>query len=116
MKSKLLLTVTAILELATGLALLAVPSWKATLLLGVGLDTPAPIVLGRVAGAALLAIGVSCGLESRNSWTNARPGLIGGLLVYNVAIPVLLVGAAFSGQLRGLGLWPVSVAHTASAV
>jgi hypothetical protein len=45
-----LLKLTAIIEAATGLALMAVPSVVVRLLLGSELDTSAAVTLGRVAG------------------------------------------------------------------
>jgi hypothetical protein len=53
---KKLLTITAIIEFATGLGLLAAPATLAQLLLGGTLDTPAALTVARVGGAALLAI------------------------------------------------------------
>jgi hypothetical protein len=63
----LLLIVTAALELATGIVLLVAPSLAAEVLLGVGLGSPAGVAVGRVAGATLLSIGVSCWL-GRGRW------------------------------------------------
>ena len=54
---KSLYTVTAAIELGAGLALLCSPSATVVLLVGSGLDTSAAGILGRVAGAALLALG-----------------------------------------------------------
>jgi hypothetical protein len=115
-KPKLLLIITALLEVGTGLALLAAPSSTVLLLLGVGFESPAAIVVGRVAGAAILSIGVACGLESRSLGVNSKSGLIPGLLIYNAVVPVLLAGASYGAKLHGLGLWPASVAHTAMAI
>ena len=56
---KRFLTLTAIIEAATGLALIAVPAVVVRLLLGAEISG-ASIPLGRVAGAALLALGVAC--------------------------------------------------------
>jgi hypothetical protein len=58
-KMNRLLKLTAILETATGLALTVVPS-VVRLLLGSELDTSAAVMLARVAGAALVALGVAC--------------------------------------------------------
>ena len=59
---KKLLTITAIIEAATGLGLLVAPAVLARLLLGGTLDTPAALTVARVAGAALLSLGVACWL------------------------------------------------------
>jgi len=55
---KRFLTLTAIIEAATGLALIAVPAIVVRLLLGAEISG-ASMPLGRVAGAALLALGVA---------------------------------------------------------
>jgi hypothetical protein len=52
-----LLIVTAIAETGVGLTLLLSPPLVAGLLLGVSLDSPAALVVGRIAGAALLSAG-----------------------------------------------------------
>ena len=62
MPLKNLHTVTAVIEAGAGLALGCCPSFAVKLLLGSPLDSPAAIVLGRLAGAALLALGVACWL------------------------------------------------------
>jgi len=59
---KKLLIVTAMIEIGVGLALLAFPSLLATLLLGSSLDTPAALTVARLAGGALLSLGVACWL------------------------------------------------------
>jgi len=54
-----LLKLTAIIEAATGLALMAVPSVVVQLLLG-GKISGASVPLGRVGGFALLSLGMAC--------------------------------------------------------
>jgi hypothetical protein len=71
---KALLSLTGALEAATGLALLVAPSTLVTLLLGAPLDTPAAMTVGRVAGVALIALGVACWLArddgaGRKDWS-----------------------------------------------
>ena len=116
MKAKRLLIVSAVLEGATGLALLAAPSAVVVYLAGAGLDGPAAILVGRITGAALLGIGLSCGVEGNREPGREQRGLVLGLLVYNVAVPILLVSAALSAGLRGLLFWPVCIAHAALAI
>src|SRR5688572_28750159 len=62
-----LLIVTAVIELGAGVALLARPSSSVKRLLGSRLETAADRTLGRVAGAALLALGVACALACRDA-------------------------------------------------
>jgi hypothetical protein len=103
-----LLIVTAIAEIGTGLLLLGAPSMIATLLLGAGLESAESILIAKVAGSAVLAIGLSCWLERNRDGT----GLIAGLALYNAAVVVLLVYAALVDKMNGIGIWPASGLHT----
>jgi hypothetical protein len=64
MRSAALLKATAVLELATGIGLLAAPSLVTEVLPGQPLGASVPLLVARVAGAALLAIGLACWLEA----------------------------------------------------
>lgn len=116
MSTKWLLIVTALFEVATGIALFLVPSIAVELLLGVGLVSPQAFVLGRVTGAALAALGVACWLSRHAEQRQGRIGLIAGLLMYNVAVPGLLIHAATALSLFGIALWPGCVLHAALAL
>jgi hypothetical protein len=107
---KKLLTITAIIEAATGLGLLAAPPVIARLLLGATLDTPAAVTVARVAGAALLALGVACWLARDDG-----RGLVVAMLFYNVAAVAVFAHAALGLELSGIGLWPAIGLHTALA-
>lgn len=107
-RSQALLTATAVIELPTGVALLAAPSWVAELLLGEGLGSGAAMVVGRVAGAALLALGLSCWAEIEHPKTSGLPI---GMLIYNGAVAFLLAHAARVGHMHGPVLWPAVVLH-----
>jgi hypothetical protein len=107
---KKLLTITAIIEAATGLGLLAAPAVLARLLLGGTLDTPAALTVARVGGTALLAISVACWLSRENG-----RALVAAMLLYNVVVVGLLVHAALALALSGLGLWPAIALHLAFA-
>jgi hypothetical protein len=107
---KLLLTTTAVLEAATGLGLLVAPAVLARLLLGTTLDAPAALTVARVAGAALITLGVACWLSRENG-----RALVVAMLFYNVAATAVLayaVGLALSG----IGLWPTIGLHAALAI
>jgi hypothetical protein len=88
MKTRSLLIATAVIELTTGIALLVTPSLTVELLLGEALGSAASIVVGRLAGAALIAIGLSCWLERETNRGGSQTGLLVGLLTYNGAVPV----------------------------
>jgi len=109
---KRLLTVTAILELGTAVALLLAPSLTAQLLLGAGLGSPESILVGRLAGAALLSIGLVCWLE-RNQTGSGPMGLVAGLAAYNAMGAALLAYGAVADGMNGVALWPACGAHVA---
>jgi hypothetical protein len=113
---KRLLKLTAIIETATGLGLVAVPSVVVRLLLGSELGTSAAVMLARVAGAALLALGVACWLARDDTQSRAARGLVAAMLLYNVATVALLAFASIDLRLHGLALWPAVVLHTVMTV
>jgi hypothetical protein len=113
---KSLYTVTAAIELGAGLALLCFPSATVVLLLGSGLDTSAAGILGRVAGAALLALGVACWLARDDTQSRAARGLVVAMLMYNIAATAVLAFAGIGLRLHGAALWPAVVLHAAMAV
>jgi hypothetical protein len=94
------LVLAAVAEAATGLALLIVPSLVGRLLLGEGL-TGIAIPVARVAGIALIALGVAC-------WPG--PPLV-GMLIYSAAVTLYLAYLGFAGGLVGIFLWPAVVLH-----
>ena len=116
MNTKSLLIVTAVVELAAGAVLLVAPSLTAELLLGTGLGSPASVMVGRVAGAALVSIGLSCWLERDRACNGSRAGLVTGLLIYNISIPALLIHAAVVDHISGIAFWPGIVLHSVLAI
>ena len=111
-----LLKFTAIIEVATGLGLMAVPSVVVRLLLGSPLDTSAAGILGRVAGAALLALGVACWLARDDTKSRTARGLVVAMLMYNIVATAVLAFAGIRLGLHGVALWPAVVLHAAMAV
>ncbi|MBI3407238.1 MAG: hypothetical protein HY040_02640 [Planctomycetes bacterium] len=107
--------VTALIEIGTGLALLVAPSLSVEFLLGEGLSSPQALVVARVAGVALISVGVACWL-GRNADRRAQSGLIAGMLIYNLAVPILLLHGWIASALQGLGLWPASILHAVLAI
>ena len=112
---KKLLITTAVLESATGLGLVASPALLATLLLGGGLDTPAAMTVARVAGVALLAIGLACWLARSDCASRAARGLVTALLLYNLGAGALFAHAALTLQPDGMAVWGVVAIHTVMA-
>jgi hypothetical protein len=113
---KNLLNVTALVEGATGLVLVVLPSLLVTRLLGVSLEAPAA-TLARVAGVALLALAVACGFARlEDGRSRAVRGLVGAALLYNAGVAVVLAHAGVGQALAGIALWPTVLLHAAMAV
>ena len=101
MVAKKLLIVTSLLETATGLALLLSPPLVAAVLLGASLDAPAALVVGRMAGAALLSLGGACWLARNDGPSRALRGLIVAMLLYNCVAVAVLANAGAGVRLVG---------------
>ena len=112
---KRFLILTAIIEAATGLALIAVPAIVVRLLLGAEISG-ASMPLGRVAGAALLALGVACWLARDDRQSRATRGLMVAMLIYNLVATAVLAFAGIGLGFVGIALWPAVVLHAAMAV
>jgi hypothetical protein len=97
---KKVLTFAAAAEIGTGLALLIVPSLVGQLLFGEEL-TGVAILVARVTGIALIALGVAC-------W----PGTpLIGMLIYSALVTLYLAYVGFADSLTGILLWPVVALH-----
>ena len=95
------LALAAVGEAMTGLALLIAPSLVGQLLLGVEL-TGIAVTVARVAGIALIALGVAC-------W----PGTpLLGMLIYSAAVTLYLAYLGIAGGLTGILLWPAVILHS----
>ncbi len=98
MKWELILA--AVAESATGLALLIAPTLVCKLLLGEQL-TGAAIPVARVAGIALIGLGIAC-------WPGP-PHL--GMLTYSALVTLYLAYLGFAGVFYGFLLWPAVILH-----
>jgi len=87
-------------EAATGLALLIVPSLVGQLLLGESLAGVA-IPVARVAGIALIGLGIAC-------WPG--PPLI-GMLTYSAMVAVYLAFLGITAGVSGALLWAAVIVH-----
>jgi len=112
---KPLLKLTAIIEAATGLGLIAVPAIVVRLLLDAEMSG-ATIPLGRVAGVALLALGVACWLACDDTQTRAARGLVSAMVLYNLGAVIILGSAGLGSQSVGIALWPAVILHAAMAL
>ena len=97
---KRVLVLTAVAEAATGVALVMAPSLVGRLLLGEELSGIA-IPVARVAGIALIGLGVAC-------WPG--PPRV-GMLIYSAAVTLYLAYVGFAGNVTGMLLWPAVVLH-----
>jgi hypothetical protein len=103
-----LLKLTTIIEAATGLALMAVPSVVVQLLLG-GKISGASVPLGRVGGFALLSLGMAC-------WPAHDPrgntaSVVRAMLTYNSLATLYLLCLGIGGEWVGPLLWPAVALH-----
>ena len=94
------LTFAAVAEAATGLALLIAPALVGQLLLGEAL-TGIAVPVARVAGIALIALGIAC-------WPG--PPLV-GMLSYSALVTLYLGYIGFADGLAGVLLWPAVTLH-----
>jgi hypothetical protein len=115
MKRQYLLIVTALSEGATGLLLLCLPSVVLTVLLGTGSTAPEATLAARIAGAALVAIGIICWSARSDDGQRAQLGLLVGVLTYDVAAAAILAYAGLAASMVGIALWPAVGAHVALA-
>lgn len=106
-----LLVLTAGGELATGLALLAIPAIPLRLLMGIEHASSEAMLMSRVAGAALLGIASGCWLGRNDQWGLAQRGIIAGVVIYSAAAACLLAHAGLFLDLVGIALWPAVAVH-----
>lgn len=111
--TKTLLTVTAVFEIATGLALIAWPSAVIDLVLGPSF-APQPAV-ARVAGGVLLVLGVGCWLTRDDGESRSGRRMVATMLTYNIAVAVVLAIAGIGFKFVGVALWPAVLAHAVLA-
>jgi hypothetical protein len=98
--TKTALMAAAVGEMATGLALLLVPSIVGQLLLGTAL-TGVALIVARVAGIALIGLGIAC-------WPGP-PRL--GMLTYSAGVALYLAFIGLTEATAGVLLWPAVVLH-----
>jgi hypothetical protein len=101
---KRVLTFAAVAEIATGAALLVVPSLVGLLLLGEELSGIA-IPVARVAGIALVALGIAC-------WPG--PPQV-GMLIYSAVVTLYLSYLGLAG-VTDILLWPAVALHVILSV
>ncbi len=113
---KTLFRVTALLEGGVGVALTLAPSAVFQVLLGSSLESPGGPVIGRVLGAALISLGTACWFARDDTRGRTEKGLVGAMLLYNIAAASVLGYARIGLGLPGVGLLPAVILHSALAI
>jgi hypothetical protein len=113
---KLFLVITALVEALTGLCLLFLPDAVFAVLLGITHATTEAIFVGRLTGAALLAIGIASWMARADTRTPSHLGLLTGILIYNAAASMLLAFGGAVLKMVGVLLWPAVALHMVLAV
>lgn len=108
-----ILVFTAVVEVPTGLALMADPALVVALLIGAPLSG-AGVAAGRCFGIALLALGLACWPDRLRSDGNSRPGR--AMFAYNALVALYLGYLGFVGHASGVLLWPAVALHAAVAL
>ena len=109
-----ILTIGGVLETALGLGLLVDPSALASLLLGSPLAGPG-VVVARIAGGGLLALGIACWCARETPLAPAGLGVSRAFLTYNLVACVTLAWARPALASGGLPALVASVLHGALA-
>jgi hypothetical protein len=102
------------MEVGAGAALLLAPDLVIRLIFGSS-GTAAGVALGRLAGGALVSLGVACWLARRDGGSAGARALVSGMLTYNAAVVALvltgslgLIGPLLSGLALlhgGMAVW-----------
>ena len=111
MTTRILVGVSAAIEIATGIALVASPSTVAGVLLGASLSG-AGAAVGRVGGLGLLSLGLAC-------WPNREevaPRAVGALTTYNLLAAFYLGYLCIGGVFVSKILWLAFILHALLAV
>ena len=111
MRTRSLVMLSAVIELATGVALMAVPNLVARVLLGVGL-ADSGIAVARLTGIALLCLVLACCPTGEDTSTPA----IRALLAYNLLAAIYLAYLRVGGGFVSYLLWPACGLHALLAL
>ena len=86
------------------------------MLLGAPLEAAAALTVARVAGAALVALGVACWFASSDAHSRAARGVVSAMVIYNLGAALVLGGSGIQSERAGIGLWPAVILHVAMTV
>jgi hypothetical protein len=113
MRRSLTLGLFACLECATGLGLLLAPGVVLRLLFGLTQPVTETLLLARLGGAALVALGAISWGAGRFHRSPAGLGLMIGITLYNGLAAAVLAYAAVGLNMQGVLIWPATLAHAA---
>ena len=108
MSQRFVVGASAWVEIIVGALFLAVPDVLCLLVFGVKPEAIA-MPLGRFAGIALIALGITC-LHSRD--TGSRRYVALDLFAFNVGVAALFAWVGITTALHGILLWPAVILHT----
>jgi len=115
MTLRLLLTLSGSLEILAGLPTLIIPAPVVLLLLGSQLDSIG-VVLARLFGAGVFALGLAC-LKARDDVRSPAGLAVSiGITAYNVLAAVVLLWTAAGSGWGGLLLWGAGIVHAVFGV
>jgi hypothetical protein len=109
---KLLMMIMAVFEGMAGLGFLLMPVVVVSMLLNTHLDTLGGLI-ARLAGAAIIALAISCWQARNAERTGAGLGIVAAMLFYNIAAAVLLAYGGVRLGLQSSFIWPMIVLHGA---
>jgi len=104
----MILAASALIEAVTGVVLLVDPVLVVAVLFGID-ESGKRLPLGRIAGIALLALGVAC-WPGTDAAGDGMPALR-AMLAYNALVAVYLAYLGLAAHLAGLLLWPAVAEH-----
>jgi hypothetical protein len=106
MATTTLLILSAAIEFATGIALIAAPDLVAHVLLGDGLSSSG-VAVARLTGIALLSLGLGCWPGRDHATAHAT----WALFIYNLLAAIYLGYLRVAGGFAGYLLWPACALH-----
>lgn len=109
-----LLVFAAAVECLVGLALVTLPSFTVSVLLGIEPHEDG-LMLARIAGVALFALGAACWGARADSGSAASSGTLNAITIYNAGAGLLLVAYVVAGMAGGMVTFSVGILHLAVA-
>ena len=102
-----------LVELTTGMALLLMPGFAMTLIVGSSLPNGGN-QMAQLFGAAIICLGLSCWSKNQTSGQDLMPSI--GLPTYNFISGLLLAIFSFSGDARASVALPAALLHIALGI